>query len=59
MLINEFNSKFTSKNEKSRLFKALRRLSRLETQILLSSGAEGWVVWPPDEDGSGARLLNA
>lgn len=59
MLINEFNSKFMSKHETSRLFKVLRRLSRLETQILLSSAAEGWVVWPPVEDGSGARLLNA
>jgi len=58
MLIDEFNSKFTSKQEKSRLFGVLRRLSLLDTRVLLASTELGWPEWPPIE-GSGSRLLKA
>lgn len=63
MSIKEFNSKFMSNQEKSRLFDALRRVSRLEVRALLSSGEAGWAEWPPSEDdpeGSGTfRLARA
>jgi hypothetical protein len=59
MLIKEFYTKFASIQEKSRLFKALRRLSRLERGALLTSETEpqGWAQWPPiATDDPGVRL---
>lgn len=45
MLINEFHVRL--RQEKSRLFDALRRVSRLEKDDLLAAEAPGWVEWPP------------
>ena len=58
MLIEEFNSKFTSKQEKGRLFGVLRRLSLLDTRVLLATTELGWPEWPPI-NGSDTRLLKA
>ena len=54
MFISEFYSKLMSGQEGSRLFDALRRVSRLEKRALMASGEEpGWAEWPPiDGDGS-------
>lgn len=46
MFIIDFYAKLTS-NERSRLFEALRRISRLEEQVFLESGTVGWPDWPP------------
>ena len=54
MLISEFYSKFMASQEGSRLFDALRRVSRLEQRALLGSEAPGWAEWPPSGDGPGA-----
>jgi hypothetical protein len=45
MFINEFHSRL--RQEKSRLFDALRRVSRLEKDALLAGEEPGWVEWPP------------
>ena len=48
MAIREFHTAFTSRQEKGRLFDALRRVSRLERQALVPIGPEpGWPEWPP------------
>jgi hypothetical protein len=49
MLILDFHAKFTSIQEKSRLFDALRRLSRLDDRALMAAddSATGWPEWPP------------
>lgn len=44
MFINEFHRKFVQ--EKSRLFDALRRVSRLEAGPLLPEEEAGWPEWP-------------
>ncbi len=44
MFINEFHRKFMQ--ERSRLFDALRRVSRLERRSILSEEPEGWPEWP-------------
>jgi hypothetical protein len=46
MFIKEFHRRFMSKQEKSWLFDFLRRVSRLETKVLLASGTSGWHEWP-------------
>lgn len=47
MFIKEFHAKFMSEQERSYLFDALRRLSRLETRALRSGcPEEGWPEWP-------------
>ena len=51
MFISEFYSKLISSHEGSRLFDALRRVSRLETRALQATGAAGWAEWPPIDDG--------
>lgn len=51
MFINEFYAKFMSRQERSRLFEALRRVSRLEAETVVSSDTGdprfGWPEWPP------------
>ena len=51
MFINEFHSKLMTQ-EGSRLFDALRRVSRLEKPVLLSAEVPAWAEWPPIGDGS-------
>jgi len=46
MLIIDFHTRFTSIQEKSRLFEALRRLSRMESPAFEDGGAQ-WPEWPP------------
>lgn len=48
MLIREFNSRFVSEDERGGLFEVLRRVSRLDTQRLLTADAGRWGEWPPD-----------
>lgn len=50
MFIREFYEKLISTHEGSRLFDALRRVSRLETRALQATGAAGWHEWPPIDD---------
>lgn len=50
MLMQEFVSRFASKNESSPLFEILRRVSRLDTRALLSVDQFGWQEWPPIDD---------
>lgn len=62
MLISEFYSKFMASQEGSRLFDALRRVSRLEQRALLATEVPGWAEWPPIEGGpeaSGFQLKKA
>ena len=62
MLISEFYSKFMAGQEGSRLFDALRRVSRLEKGALMASGEEppGWAEWPPiDPEAAGFQLKKA
>ncbi len=66
MFISEFYSKFMAIQEGSRLFDALRSVSRLEKRALLATETGtgvGWAEWPPiDEDGpeaSGFQLKKA
>lgn len=48
MFIVEFHKKFTSSQEKSRLFHTLRRLSRLDGRAFMADDtAVGWPDWPP------------
>lgn len=59
MLISEFYSKLMSGQEGSRLFDALRQVSRLEKRTLLATGVAGWAEWPPiDDPGSSGLQLN-
>lgn len=46
MFIEEFYARFISTHERSRLFKAIRRVSRLEAQALLPEEVIGWHEWP-------------
>lgn len=60
MFISEFHSNFTSAQEGSRLFDALRRVSRLEMRILRSCEVLRWPEWPPiDPEDPGLRPSNA
>jgi hypothetical protein len=49
MFISDFHKAFTSTQEKSRLFDALRRLSRLDDRMFAEADdtARGWPEWPP------------
>lgn len=49
MLIGEFNSRFTS--DESVLFAALREVSRMEPEQLLTGDVIKWDEWPPDGAG--------
>jgi hypothetical protein len=54
MFINEFHIKFISQQEKSCLFDFLRRVSRMETNVLQEVTSAGWHEWPvivPDGGG--------
>jgi hypothetical protein len=46
MLIGEFNSRFAS--DEGVLFAALREVSRLEPQQMLTDDVMKWDEWPPD-----------
>jgi len=46
MLIFDFHARFTSRDETSRLFDVLRRVSRLEGQPFLDAEPAGWPQWP-------------
>jgi hypothetical protein len=60
MSINEFNSRFTSGRETSRLFNALRRVSRLEVKAILAAEVPGWAEWPPiDSEDPDGQLVRA
>jgi hypothetical protein len=62
MLIQEFVLRFASKDEGSPLFEILRRISRVDTQVLkATTSATGWVEWPPvdDPDPSGIGIARA
>jgi len=60
MLINEFDSRFINKDEKSFLFEILRRVGRLDRRALLATTQDGWAVWQePVVDGSGVGLARA
>jgi hypothetical protein len=48
MSIQEFRSRFVSRNEKSVLFDALRRLSRMNDLKALAGDAPAWGEWPGD-----------
>ena len=59
MLIQEFVLRFASKDEGSTLFETLRRISRVDTQVLKAS-VTGWVEWPPvDDPGAGIGIARA
>lgn len=51
MLINEFVSRFTTKDE-SFLFEILRRVSRLDPSVMQATAtadpSPAWVEWPSD-----------
>ncbi|PYQ62418.1 MAG: hypothetical protein DMF53_12970 [Acidobacteria bacterium] len=63
MLMNEFDHRFTDKDEKSFLFEILRRIGCLEHRAMLATAQDqGWVVWDPTTDpsgGSGVGLARA
>lgn len=46
MFIVDFYTSFMSSHEKSRLFQALRRVSRLDGLPILEA-ADQWPQWPP------------
>ena len=54
MLINEFVSRFTTKEERSFLFEILRRVSRLDPSVMQATATPdpslGWVEWPAVSD---------
>ncbi|HSG40057.1 MAG TPA: hypothetical protein VLE27_10505 [Thermoanaerobaculia bacterium] len=50
MLIEEFNSRFVAEEETSFLFQVMRKLSLLDTQMVLAGEVVGWGEWPPDSD---------
>ena len=52
MLMQEFVTRFSAQNEKSSLFEALRRISRLDSRALTASTTPDqapatWNEWPP------------
>jgi hypothetical protein len=47
MLMQEFALRFASRDEGSTLFEILRRISRVDTQVLRATAPSGWVEWPP------------
>ena len=47
MQIHEFQSRFVSRDERSVLFNALRRLSRMSDLKFLSLAEYAWPGWPP------------
>ena len=49
MLIGEFNSRFVAEEETSFLFQVMRKLSLLDTQMVLAGEVQGWGEWPPDD----------
>ncbi|MBW8876631.1 MAG: hypothetical protein JF614_16825 [Acidobacteria bacterium] len=55
MNIQEFRSLFISRNEKSVLFDALRRLSRMNDLKALAGDAPAWGEWPSDGGPVGGR----
>ncbi len=60
MLIQEFVLRFASKDEGNPLFEILRRISRVDTQILKATSVPGWVEWPPvDDPGAGIGIARA
>ena len=58
MLINEFVSRFTTKDEGSFLFEILRRVSRLDPSVMQATATAdpnpGWVEWPAVSDAAPA-----
>jgi hypothetical protein len=57
MMIHEFLLRFASKDEGSPLFEILRRISRVDTQVLKDTSVSGWVEWPPvDDPGAGIGI---
>lgn len=60
MFIKEFYSKFTSRQERSNVFDAMRRLSSLERPALSVEDDEwmGWPEWPCTVPGD-ARMQEA
>jgi hypothetical protein len=63
MLINEFVSRFTTKDEGSFLFEILRRVSRLDPSVMqataTSDPSPGWVEWPNVSDAAVPALRAA
>jgi len=55
MQIHEFQSRFVSRDERSVLFNALRRLSRMSDLKFLSMAEYAWPGWPPDGGPSAAE----
>lgn len=53
MSIQEFHAKLISRGEKSPLFEAMRRLSRLNDLKFLDQDLLAWREWPPIDDPSG------
>ena len=48
MFIDDFYARFTSSRDRSHLFEALRRLSRLDGRMFMADDpARGWPEWPP------------
>jgi hypothetical protein len=56
MLMQEFALRFASKDEGSSLFEILRRISRVDTRVLMAAAPSGWVEWPPVDDPSAAGI---
>jgi hypothetical protein len=52
MLMQEFVLRFASKDDGSSLFEILRRISRVDTQVLKATAPAGWIEWPPVDDPS-------
>jgi hypothetical protein len=59
MSIQEFHAKLISRGEGSRLFEAMRRLSRLSDLKFLDQDVFGWREWPPVDDSSGREWAAA
>lgn len=59
MRIPEFYSRFACRNDRSVLFEALRRLSRLNDLKFLDQDALAWREWPPMDDPSGSMYATA
>jgi hypothetical protein len=56
MLMQEFVLRFASKDEGSSLFEILRRISRVDTRVLMATAPAGWVEWPPMDDPGGMGM---
>lgn len=50
MKIREFHSRFSSVDESSLLFVALRKLSVFEEIAAMAGASNSWVEWPPATD---------